>query len=320
MFRLLFILFYLQTLAFSGSKNPEIAASNPPVYKTKNVVVVVVDGPRYSETWGSEDHALIPRMANELVKNGVINTNFINAGPTYTNAGHAAITTGYHQQINNSGREIPRKPSFMQIWLHKTGNPNYKAWIVTSKDKLNILADTKDKKYAGKFLPKTNCGINGSGTGYREDSVTLRVAKQILKRDKPNLMLISFREPDSRAHANDWNGYLLGIKTTDEYVYQLWKFLQEDANYKDLTTFIVTNDHGRHLDGHDDGFVSHGDNCKGCRHINFYASSPDFKKNAIIKTAYNQTDISATIAELMGLQIPDSKGKIMRELFIEMPR
>ncbi|MFC5270452.1 alkaline phosphatase family protein [Adhaeribacter terreus] len=313
------ILFHIQTIAFSGGNNLKIAAPEAKVYRTKNVIVVVVDGPRYSETWGSKNQEHIPRMAHDLAKAGVINTAFYNTGPTYTNAGHAAITTGFYQQINNAGRELPRNPNFMQLWLQHRGNSNNKAWIVTSKDKLHILADTRNKTYHGKFLPMINCGINGPGSGYRTDSVTLRISRQILQQEKPNLLLVNFKEPDSRAHSNDWEGYLQGIKTTDEYVYQLWKFLEEDEHYRGTTTLIVTNDHGRHPDGHADGFVSHGDKCQGCRHLNFYASGPDFKKNTILKTSYNQTDIPVTIAELLGFRIPKSKGKIMWELFSEKP-
>ncbi|MBK0404783.1 alkaline phosphatase family protein [Adhaeribacter sp. BT258] len=316
---LFFLLFQLQTLAFSGCRQPAIQASATSLYKTRNVVVVVVDGPRYSETWGSKDHALVPRMANELAHEGVINPAFYNTGPTYTNAGHAAITTGVHQHINNSGLELPRNPSYLQYWLEATGNHNRKAWIVTSKDKLHILANTKDKTYQGKFLPATNCGINGPNTGYRQDSVTLRVAKNVLQTEKPNLLFINFKEPDSRGHSNDWEGYLRAIKACDEYVFQLWKFLQEDEYYRGTTTFIVTNDHGRHLDGHDDGFVSHGDNCEGCRHLNFYASGPDFKTNVIIGKKYNQTDIPATIAELLHFRMPTGKGDVMWELFSSKP-
>src|SRR5690606_15697972 len=99
-------------------------------YLTQNVVVVVIDGPRFSETWGDPEHQLIPRLSGEMAAQGVINTNFRNEGPTYTLAGHTAITTGIYQQINNGGFKIPRRPSYLQRWLQKTGAPSKKAWIV----------------------------------------------------------------------------------------------------------------------------------------------------------------------------------------------
>ena len=319
MIRLLFLLCGLTSLA--GCKNNEAVLTQPQPtnnsYQTKNVIVVVIDGPRYSETWGAANQQYTPNLAQYLAPQGVISTAFYNDGYTYTNAGHTAITTGVRQGINNGGNELPRNPSFFQYWLETTGNPKSKAWLVTSKDKLNILADTKDKDYSGKFMPAFNCGNNGPFSGYREDSTTLRIAKQVLTKDQPNLMLINFKEPDASGHQGNWQGYLTGIRTTDQYVYDLWNFLQNHPNYRGSTTLLVTNDHGRHLDGRSSGFVSHGDNCDGCRHINLFAAGPDFRKGQIINTAYNQTDIPATIAELMGFKMPNGQGEVMWELFLK---
>ncbi|HQK98709.1 MAG TPA: sulfatase, partial [Bacteroidia bacterium] len=85
--------------------------------------------------------------------------------------------------------------------------------------------------------------------------------------------------------------------------------------YKDQTTLIVTNDHGRHTAGHLDGFVSHGDSCDGCRHVELFGIGPDFKKNYVTDWHYEQIDISNTVAELMGFYMPTSKGKVIKNIF-----
>ena len=139
----------------------------------------------------------------------------------------------------------------------------------------------------------------------------------VLKKDKPNLMLINFREPDHSGHKNDWKNYLKGIKDTDSLTWEIWKYVQKDSYYKDKTTLFVTNDHGRHLDGIKDGFVNHGDDCEGCRHINFYAFGPDFNQNVILNDQYVLVDIPATIAELMGFAMPQGQGKVMKSLFVK---
>src|SRR5688572_29209953 len=89
--------------SLAACKNTETVLENPVKYQTKNVVVVVIDGPRYSETWGDEKKQYIPHMARQIAPNGIINTAFYNDGYTYTNSGHAAITTGVRQPINNGG-------------------------------------------------------------------------------------------------------------------------------------------------------------------------------------------------------------------------
>jgi hypothetical protein len=284
--------------------------------KTENVIIVIVDGPRYSETWGDQTHQYIPHMANDLAKEGVIYTQFLNDGYTYTNSGHAAITTGFRKEINNDvKREYPKNPSIFQFFLKKSGKAKTAAWVITSKDKLEILSNTQDPEWENKFIPSTDCGINGLGTGYRQDSTTLRRSKEILAQYHPNLVLINFKEPDASGHANDWQGYLRGIKDTDEYIWQLWNFINTDPVYKGKTTLMVTNDHGRHLDDVEDGFVSHGDHCEGCRHINFFAAGPDFKKNSIIDAKHKQVDIPPTVGQLLGFPIPASEGVVLDDLF-----
>ena len=47
----------------------------------------------------------------------------------------------------------------------------------------------------------------------------------------------------------------------------------------------------------------------------FFASGPDFKKNVIINTPYEQIDIAATISEILDFPLPNSNGQVMTELF-----
>ena len=312
---LLNILFLLTACAEKINGQNNIPKSES-AFKTKNVIIVVVDGPRYSETWGDSMHQHIPHMSKDLAKEGAVFTSFLNDGFTYTNSGHTAITTGYRQEINNSGKkDYPKYPSIFQYYLQKTGKEKTAAWVITTKDKLEILSNTVHPEWQNKFLPSTDCGNNGIGTGYREDSTTFKNSMEILKKHHPNLVLINFKEPDASGHANNWEGYLKGIKDTDNYVWELWKMIQTDSIYKNNTAFIVTNDHGRHLDNVKDGFINHGCSCDGCRHINLFVWGPDFKKNVLISEKYAQQDITATIAFLLNLEMPYSEGKVIEALF-----
>jgi len=309
---LFFFFFYIfySAIVFGQNKLPS-------KYKTQHVIVIVIDGPRYSETWGDESRRYIPRMV-EMSKRGVVCTNFYNDGHTYTSSGHAAISSGFKQALENKkGIELPQKPSFLQYYLKKTQANASKAWIITSKEKLWILANCHDSTWKDQYTPSYSCGKADGGIGQRHDSLTFQKIMTVLKQDKPNLMLINFREPDHSGHKNDWKNYLKGIQDTDSLTWEIWKYIQKDSYYKDKTTLFVTNDHGRHLDGIKDGFVNHGDDCEGCRHINLYAFGPDFKENTIVNQRYVQVDISATIAELLGFTMPHGQGKVMESLFYE---
>lgn len=284
------------------------------LYKTQNVIIVVVDGPRYTETWGHPTRQLIPHRS-AMLSQGVMCSQFYNNGTTSTNPGHTAICTGVYENLNNSGEEYPTFPSIFQYWLKTFDRPNNEAWIIASKDKLEVISDCKDVNWKGTYRPSTDCGNLGLGTGYREDATTFISVTTKLTSNHIRLALINFKQPDAAGHSADSVAYLQGILDTDNYIYQFWQQLQNDDFYKDRTTLIVTNDHGRHTAGHLDGFISHGDNCDGCRHIEFFAMGPDFKDNFTSATPYELIDVATTVGELMGFTIPTSNGKVMKDIF-----
>lgn len=283
-------------------------------YQTEHIVTIVVDGPRFSETWGDSAHQYIPHMANDLAKEGVIFTHFRNNGPTYTAAGHTAILSGNYQEINNSGGEKPLYPNYLNYWLKQTNSSANKAWFLTSKDKIEILGDSQDPDWSGRFLPRFDCGNNGLGSGYRPDSITVQHILDTLETYHPNVVFINFREPDYTGHLGDWENYLSSIQAVDKAYFTIWNYLQSSSFYKNKTALFITNDHGRHLDEFG-GFSGHGDNCEGCRRINLFASGPDFRTNVIVNETFEQIDLTATIAELLNLEMPYAKGKVIQPLF-----
>lgn len=299
-------------LSFNESLEEE---NKPRDYKTEYVIVLVIDGPRFSETFGDTSYQYIPNLSKVLAPQGVLVKNFRNNGPTYTNAGHTAITTGIYQGIKNNGLELPKNPSMFQFFLKEKGLDSTQAWVIASKGKLDILANTKNKSWKNQYTPSSHCGVNGKGMGYTGDKNTWKDAQGILKTYHPKLTLINLLEVDVKGHQNEWKQYLQALRNTDQTALELWNLIQSDSIFKDKTTLFITNDHGRHLDGHKDGFISHGDNCEGCRKMYLVALGPDFKTNTVLNDMYEQIDISKTIAEMMHFSFPISNGIIMTELF-----
>jgi Metalloenzyme superfamily len=271
------------------------------VYQGTKLVVLVIDGPRYTETFGDPLHRYIPHLF-AMSREGAVVPRFYNEGVTNTTNGHACIMTGYNEALDNSGRELPGNPSFMQYWLEKTGASARKAWVVASKDKLEVLTNCKEASYHNRFVATSNCGISGLGSGYRDDSITFHALIKVFEDDQPDLVLINLKEPDVSGHRNDWQGYLNGLRKSDEYAWLIWQYLQLNPYYSDQTNFFVTNDHGRHLDGWKDGFVSHGDDCEGCHHISLLALGPDIKPGFVASNSYGLQDLHATICLLLGIK------------------
>ncbi len=310
-----FLLVVLTGLLHHGAL-AAVEGATPTPFKTRHVVILVIDGPRWSETWGRAGRDLIPVRATTLAPQGVWFSDMANDGPTYTNAGHSALVTGFHQEINNSGLELPRNPTLSQRLLASGASANA-AWIVASKDKLQILTDSTAPSWHHQHVCSSDCGKGGGGvgSGYRDDQTTMERALAVISEHHPRFMLINLREPDSSGHGKNWEGYLANIRITDGYAGALWEHLQADPQMRDGTTLFITNDHGRHLDGHKDGFVSHGDDCAGCRKIELLAMGPDFKRGIVSEVHRSQIDVAVTSAALLGISIPGSSGQIIQELF-----
>jgi len=310
--RILFILsiLCLFTLSCDIEKIEKIPA-------TKYVIIIVMDGARYSETWGDPTSQYIPLMSGEMKNQGIYYTHFYNNGPTSTTSGHTSITTGAYQIINNSGGEWPAIPSIFHFFNLKYAQPVTNSWIIASKSKLEVLSKCLNPLWMNNFRPSTDCGVDGLGSNNRADSLTYNTTLNILTEYHPNLVLINFMESDIAGHSGNWESYVKAISKTDEYIHGIWKFIQTDTCYKNRTTLFVTNDHGRHLDGINGGFASHGDTCEGCRHISLYAFGPNIKQGAIIETERELIDIPVTVANLLNFKLGSCNGHIMNEMFVK---
>jgi hypothetical protein len=295
------------------NNNNGIPLPIPKTYKTKKVVVIVIDGPRYSESFGDSTGQYIQPLLS-LFPQACFYSNFYNDGVTNTQNGMTAIATGNYNILANNGTESPYNASFLHALLFKNKLPNEKAWFVCSKDKLMAMSGCSACVWDGVTpVPSTDCGISGLNSGYRDDSTTYTRAQSIIKTHHPDALFISFREPDFSGHLGDWNAYTTGLKKSSEYTKWLIDSIQNDPYYKNNTSFFITNDHGRHLDSFG-GFVNHGDGCEGCKHISLIAIGPDFKTNTIVNTRATQIDIATTINELMGLGLHTVRGRVMTEM------
>ncbi|MFD1552034.1 sulfatase [Putridiphycobacter roseus] len=299
-------------LLFSSKAIQQI--NSPNEYKTKHVIILVLDGPRWSETFGDSTKQNVPYLNNELRPQGVFFNDFSNDGPTYTISGHTAMTTGIYQHMENSGKEIPKRPSIFQYYLKQYKADKRKAWVMTTKGKLNVLGYTKAKGWVREFYPSVYSGINGSGTGYPGDAKLFKIFQELITLNKPAVTIINLLEIDAWAHQGNWKNYIRAIKQNDKLAFELWDMIQKDEVMKDNTTLFITNDHGRHLDNVKDGFKSHGDRCAGCKKISLIAIGPDFKAGTEINQHHDLLDLNATAAELLHINMPTAKGNVIWEL------
>lgn len=270
--------------------------------QTENVVIAVIDGPRYSETFGDPTHQYIQHIWNDLRPLGTIFTSFYNDGVTQTNSGHSTILTGTWQSILNDGGELPHKPTVFEYFRKEKSAPASQTFVVLGKTKLDILSASDHAEYGSSY------GATIDTTAYQYNDVyTLENVKDVITNSHPHLIITNLAGTDRAAHDGPWSNYIEKLQRADSCVNELWSFIQSDPIYKDKTTLIITNDHGRHTTN----FSSHGDGCEGCRHISLLMLGPDTPINKIDSVRHTQVDIAPTVGRLLNFNTYYSTGDII---------
>jgi len=275
------------------------------------VVLFVIDGPRYSETFGDTTHTYIPHLWNDLRPLGTLLTNFRNEGTTTTNPGHASIVTGTWQTVANDGSERPDKPTIFEYYRKDTGAPQPDTYVIPGKDKLNVCAYSTHAAYGAAY------GATAS-LGHATDVSVYDALVSVLANQKPRVVLVSLSDVDEAGHSSVWSSYVSAITGADSLVWKTWNYLQQDPFYADQTYLFITNDHGRHDDAHG-GFQNHGDACEGCRHLTFLVLGPDVKADHTSDSHFTQRDICLTVAQILDIPAPYAEGIIMQEIFESPP-
>jgi hypothetical protein len=281
-------------------------------YQTEYVVVVLIDGVRYTEGLGS---AYCPRL-NALGAQAVIQDSAFNDSITVTASAVPASWMGRFYTLQDTtylGNDIQfcRYPTY---WEYARKDLGY-----TASQVVYITPDYGSSTWMPSFYP-------GYGPNYwpqfiqptpstgENNIACFDSAVTVIRRQHPKVMYVYFPDTDHAGHLGIWNDYLGKIREADSLTKALWDSVQTDAVMANKTTMFITNDHGRHTTN----FTGHGDSCFGCRHVMMFAIGPDFKQNEHVNSPRaRMTDITKTAGELLGYTSPYSTGRVMTELFDE---
>jgi len=277
-------------------------------YTTDRVVLVIIDGLRYSEGLGDPEHVHTPRMA-DIAEQGALVADFQNDGYTYTSRAIPAIWCGAWTEINtfndpacegssNSTTELPTVFEYYRKQLARPGSD----CVYTLKDLCSWKASF-DENYGPDYWPIYH-------TVGSTDTDVWHETEQIISDLAPRFLLMYLADVDHEGHSGNWENYLAAIQAADSLVGELWDVLQADTAYAGKTTLFVTNDHGRH----DYDFSGHGDACLGCRQIQLLAVGPDIHAGMLSDEPRSIPDIAPTIGELLGFTTDQSTGTAMLEL------
>ncbi|MBN2036839.1 MAG: hypothetical protein JW768_08870 [Chitinispirillaceae bacterium] len=269
-------------------------------YATRNAIILVIDGSRYSETFGDSTHQYIPRLWNDLRPQGTLYTRFYNDSLTCTVPGHASIISGVYQNIPNDGTVRPYSPTLFEYFRKEQGGGDSLHYVILGKAKLYMLTSSSHPEYGSAYG-----GAVIHAPAPFDDTATWHNIDTVLIRYHPRLAIINLAQVDVWGHTGIWEEYVRSIRIADSITAMVWDLIQDDPLYRDRTTLFVTNDHGRH-DG--DAWPDHGCGCDGCRHLLLLALGPDFAAGAVDTMRRSMIDLAPTIGELMDFSTPFCSG------------
>jgi len=278
-----------------------------PAQQTENVIVAVVDGARFTETIGDSTHQNIPFMWNLLRPQALTCDSVYIDGVTKTLSGHAAILSGCWQRLANDGTESPHCPTLFEYYRASTGVDSTEAWLVLGKEKLQIVAHSDAAGYGAEY----GASVRFSEHQY-DDSEALQSVLDVMAEYQPHLLMVNFGQTDYMGHCLVWERYVNAIAQSDSLIYLLWQAIQNNDHYRDKTTLIITNDHGRHLEE----WTEHGDDCEGCAHVMMMVLGPEVIPGSRHMERISQIDIAPTVGWLMGFDTPYAEGASLESLFV----
>lgn len=284
-----------------------ISYSQPP---PQHVILVIIDGARYSETLGDAGGQYIPRM-KQLASQGSIVQTFLNDSITITKQAIPAIWCGSWSKprdtvINGFSTQYATVPT---VWEYLR-----KDHALDSTDAMYILKylngpwlPSYHPQYGPLYWPKYV--LQGSN-----DLQVWQNARALFETLHPRFAILYLADVDGAGHSGNWTTYTRAITVADSIVGMLWDFLKTNPHYKNTTTLIVTNDHGRHLDGVGSGFVGHGDGCWGCRRIMLLSIGSAVKQGFSSSIQRKIPDITPTVGAILNFSSPFVSGTVISEL------
>lgn len=280
-------------------------------YKTEHVMLVIIDGLRYSEGLGDPEHRYVPRM-HEISQEGTIVEPFLNDRYTFTARGIPAIWCGAWSElrtVTNSGCSGGRLtycelPTVFEYYRKQLARPEEDCILVQCQVDY-VWKGSVDSAYGPDYWPR----YHSEGIG---DVEVWEEAKELLSAHHPSFLLLYLERVDHFGHSSSWAYYTRAIEIADSIVGELWDFVESDSFYAGTTTLFVTNDHGRHTDD----FKTHGDDCEGCRTVQLLAVGPDIRRGFVSTVPRTVCDITPTIGDLLGFTTERSTGASMKEIFV----
>jgi len=267
---------------------------------------------------------LLPFFWNTIVKEGVLYGNQWKGNKvTLTNPywfsypGYNELLTGFADENIDSNDKILNKNVTVLEWLNQQSELQGKVAAFASWDVFPYIineersgvpvnagfeAATGDNLTAREqFLNELQSQIPSPWGTVRLDAFTHHYALEYIKKIQPRVVYIAYGETDDFAHDGEYDQYLKSAYQTDAFIAELWEYVQNNPQYKDKTTFLITTDHGRG-DTDKAAWKSHGKAHPASEAVWIAAIGPDIKALGEVDSDqhFYQNQLAKTAALLLG--------------------
>jgi len=283
----------------------------------------------FEKYWSSNENErrkkLMPFFWNTIVNHGQIYGNrkfdnkVNNANPHwFSYPGYSEIMTGFADTAINSNDFEPNPHVTVLEFLNR--QPKFKnkvaafgAWdafdrilnqqrsglpVFSAFDTIGRKNPTANEKLINAMMQES---YRPFGNAECLDVFTHYAALEYLKTKKPKVLYIAYGETDEWAHHGYYRAYLDAARMVDEWIKQIWNFVESDPQYKNKTALFITTDHGRG-DVNKDEWTDHGSGVADAYEIWFAAMGTGVAPTGEQKNTIQlyQDQFAQTISKLLG--------------------
>ncbi len=164
------------------------------------------------------------------------------------------------------------------------------------------------------FLDALTEFIHGPGAPVSGDELTFLVAREVLARIAPALLMINFSDVEV-AHSGAYSLHLGGILRSDALCYRLWQFIGSSPDLAPNTTLVILNEFGRDPDGSgSNGFFNHRTDTECCRMAWTMVLGAGVQKPQVVQRVIRQVDLAPSVGSWLGIRCDKSDGSVLPEL------
>ena len=255
----------------------------------------------------------------QLYGNRWLDSRVDNANPYwFSYPGYNEIMTGYPDTTVNSNDFPPNPNENVLAFLNRQPGIKgrvaaYGAWDAFDRilnEKRSGFPVTSSFDHAGGDKPTAaeqlinkmkDQSYKPFGMGECLDVFTHYSAMDYLKNKKPRVLYISYGETDEWAHEGRYRDYLNAAHQVDEWIKEIWQYVQSDPQYRNKTAILITTDHGRG-DIKKEEWTSHNNSIADSYQIWFGVMGPGVSAKGVVKGGAQlyQQQFAQTIAKLLG--------------------